>query len=513
MQTIGQKLKAAREERRLTLDKVFESTRIRVAYLRALELDDLSSMPSPVQARGYIRNYAEYLGLNIDQLLEDARSGQSDLNVIIGPTDSTDQLDVQNTEPSLDEPASPLSPMTVDSDQGTESLDSVFVNPAEFQNEDTPQLDTSESLWQTWLNRISSVISVRVNRKAEIPNLSAVEQIETTEQPSEAKEIQIETVQPEPSQSFDSQHSSQIFKEIGASLLGSRESLSLHLDEVERNTHVKAHYLDALEQGDMARLPSTVQTRGMLSNYAAFLDMDVDSILLRFADGLQARHREKNPQIIRRQPGRPILASLPPLRSFIAGDMIFGIGMAVLLVGFVIWGINRVVTLQSQREILPTAISISDVLLASPDASLFTPTAVLLPVESFSEEATPTIIIPTVNINVSVQVNLVAAERTYMKVVVDGDVAFDGRVVPGNAYFFEAEDQVEVLVGSGAAIRVAHNGSDLGLMGAFGQIVSNIYRATEVVTPTALPTAEATNTVEPTSTSSPTITPSPSVTP
>jgi hypothetical protein len=204
---------------------------------------------------------------------------------------------------------------------------------------------------------------------------------------------------------------------------------------------------------------------------------------------------------------------MPPLRSFIAGDMIFGVGMAVLLVGFVIWGINRVVTLQSQREIQPTAPSISDVLLASPDASQITPTATLLPVESFSGEATPTIIIPTININVSVQVNLVAVERTFMRVIVDGETAFDGRVVPGNAYFFEAEDQVEVLVGSGAAIRIAYNGRDLGLLGGFGEVVSNIYRADDIVTPTALPTAEPTNTVPPTATLRPTRTPVPSATP
>ena len=66
-QTIGQRLKAEREEQRLTLEKVFEATRIRFQYLQALEEDDLSVMPSPVQARGYLRNYAEYLGFDVDR--------------------------------------------------------------------------------------------------------------------------------------------------------------------------------------------------------------------------------------------------------------------------------------------------------------------------------------------------------------------------------------------------------------------------------------------------------------
>jgi cytoskeletal protein RodZ len=337
---------------------------------------------------------------------------------------------------------------------------------------------------------------------------------ETVVEPSSEESEQIETKAPSPVISdLANLRSTEVFKEIGVELRNRREALSLHLEEVERNTHVKAHYLEALELGAMDRLPSTVQTRGMLSNYASFLDMDVDKVLLRFADALQARHREKNPQQPARKPNQPILPSSTSLRGFIAGDMIFGVGMAVLLVGFAIWGINRVVTLQSLREIQPTAPSISDVLLASPDPSLFTATATLLPVESFPGEATATIVIPTINVNVSVQVNLVVVERTYMRVIVDGEVVFEGRVVPGNAYLFEAEEQVEVLVGNGAAIRVAYNARDLGLLGTFGQVVSNIYRADGIITPTGLPSPTATNTVSPSPTLRSTNTPVSSRTP
>jgi len=308
-------------------------------------------------------------------------------------------------------------------------------------------------------------------------------------------------------------HSTEIFKEVGAELRKRRELLSLHLDEVEHNIHVKAHYLAALEKGAMDELPSTVQTRGMLSNYATFLDLDVDTLLLRFADALQARHREKNPQKPTRKPGQPIVSNIPSINNFIAGDVIFGIGIAVLLVGFSIWGVSRVISIQNEQEVEPTAPSISDILLASPDPSLFTETPTLRPVESSLDQATVTIVIPTLNANVSVQVNLVAVERTYMRVIVDGDVAFEGRVVPGNAYPFEAEEQVEILVGSGAAIRIVYNGRDLGLMGVFGQVVSNIYRADEIITPTALPTATVTSTVSPTVTVPPTTTSRPTSTP
>src|ERR1044071_3268766 len=90
-QTIGQRLKIEREERRLTLDKVFEATRIRVPYLQALEADDLSMLPSPVQARGYLRNYAEFLGLDFDAILKEMQAMNAQpIGKVIGPADEED---------------------------------------------------------------------------------------------------------------------------------------------------------------------------------------------------------------------------------------------------------------------------------------------------------------------------------------------------------------------------------------------------------------------------------------
>lgn len=536
MQTIGQRLKQARESKRLTLEKVFEATRIRVPYLQALEADDLSAMPSPVQARGYLRNYAEFLGLNFDQLLDEMRAGKKPSDDLITPMDSTPAPAAptpQSSSPQEEAPlstgkparrkkaeskpatestpskprrgrkkAEPAPPPVIEAQPETaEPIREAEPEPVAAQAvEETPQSeesapqDASDGLWQSWLNRLSSVISIRVKRK-EIPQPE-----------SAALRIESDTPQPETLQS-----SAEIFKEIGRELRARREMLSLHLDEVERSTRVKAHYLEALEMGAMDKLPSTVQTRGMLSNYASFLDFDVDAVLLRYADGLQARHRERNPQKPARPPGEPIVSNIPPIRSFIAGDLVFGVGIAVLLVGFLIWGINRVATLQNQEVIEPTAPSISDVLLATPDPSLFTPTATLEFVED--SEPTVTIVIPTQNLNVNVQVNLIALERTYMRVIVDGEEVFNGRVTPGGSYPFEAEEQIEVLVGSGAAIRVVYNGRDLGLLGGFGQVVSNIYREEEIVTPTPLPTQPPTITFTPTATVPPSSTPAPSPTP
>src|ERR1041384_3238377 len=103
--TIGQRLKTQREGKRLTLEKVFEATRIRVQYLQALETDDLSVLPSPVQARGYLRNYAEYLGLDVEQMLEEMRlmNAQQASGEMIGPADITPLPPLEEEKP-LDAP-------------------------------------------------------------------------------------------------------------------------------------------------------------------------------------------------------------------------------------------------------------------------------------------------------------------------------------------------------------------------------------------------------------------------
>jgi transcriptional regulator with XRE-family HTH domain len=123
-QTIGQRLKAEREEQRLTLEKVFQATRIRVQYLQALEEDDLSIMPSPVQARGYLRNYAEYLGFDVEQLLQELRemNTQSPASEVIGPADISRQPQPEEKAPE---------PAVVETLQ---TLESTQVEPVEEQS-------------------------------------------------------------------------------------------------------------------------------------------------------------------------------------------------------------------------------------------------------------------------------------------------------------------------------------------------------------------------------------------
>ena len=60
---IGSSLREARERQKLELSEIERETRIRSKYLQALEEDRFDRLPAPAYAKGFLRTYADYLGL------------------------------------------------------------------------------------------------------------------------------------------------------------------------------------------------------------------------------------------------------------------------------------------------------------------------------------------------------------------------------------------------------------------------------------------------------------------
>ncbi len=67
----GQLLQQAREQQGITLAQVSDRIKISMAQLAALECGDLEQLPGLAYARGYVRTYARFLGLDADALVKD----------------------------------------------------------------------------------------------------------------------------------------------------------------------------------------------------------------------------------------------------------------------------------------------------------------------------------------------------------------------------------------------------------------------------------------------------------
>jgi cytoskeletal protein RodZ len=66
---LGETLRRARLSKNVTFEDAERVTRIRREYLEALEREDFGRLPAPVYARGFLRSYAGYLGLDPGQLM------------------------------------------------------------------------------------------------------------------------------------------------------------------------------------------------------------------------------------------------------------------------------------------------------------------------------------------------------------------------------------------------------------------------------------------------------------
>ena len=67
--SIGNKLREARERKGLSAETVSRETMLTLRYVQALETDDFDALPGTAFVRGYVRRYAELVGLNADELI------------------------------------------------------------------------------------------------------------------------------------------------------------------------------------------------------------------------------------------------------------------------------------------------------------------------------------------------------------------------------------------------------------------------------------------------------------
>ncbi len=486
-ESIGQQLKQAREAKSLSIQKVVQATHIRAYQIEAIEADDYDSLPSAVQARAFLRLYAEFLGFPLEESIARQRAEVAEVKATL--TDIT-ILPVEQSTPAQEFESKTMPP--------------------------EPQAVGDKPIG----------LLARIKRVGSRPKAGSAP-VETGEADSLLEPFQSETEQisapPEvtPVVELKALPSQVIFTNIGKILRQRRESLSLTLEEIERHTHVRKHYLQTLEDGEFGQLPSSVQARGMLNNYARFIELDLDALLLTFADGLQAQRMErqlKPDEKLQEFASNKSVKTSPPfhlkipavIQRYLSVDVLVGGGLVLLLLTFAIWGTSRVINLRAGITPQATVPPISNILNSTLEVVTDSSTPTISgngssSVAPFAGE-TPVLTLPAAGQG-PVQVVVIAQEDAWVRVTVDGKVVFEGRVTAGTATPFDGNTQIEVLTGNGRAISILYNQNNLGLMGNLGEVVDHIYTANAILNPTA------TFTPTPTITPTPTVTLRPSATP
>ena len=525
--TVGQQLRSAREKMGISIQDAARETHIRVNYLQELENDHPEQLQSVAQARGFLRLYAAFLDLSYRDLLSlwDApvevpapQAEQSEKKegrfAWLGrrpsakdESASDSEIPAEEAKPEAEEPTAgestdlPLEApvyevgesrsMIPEEEQRQEEIVAEETSLDEQEEQETVE-DTALEEAEKTPSRVKTFISGFTARLAGIPFLKKIFRLRNTD----GGQINAEEEQAQPART-----SEDIFREIGAALLARRTMMELNLTDIENFTNLKRTFLVAIEDGRFDDLPSTVQGRGMLNNYAKFLGMEESIVMDMYGSALQLQREERlKPQRKPVQSPVSVRFNLPEKwRRIINPDLLIGSALIIALFVFIIWGASQVF---NGAEGSPTeAPSISEMLQMTPSLSPSPDQTLTVEAGELTVEATPLpgvavventpTVIATVNA-APLQLYILAHDRAYLRVTVDGRETFDGRVSPDNVYTYSGNESIELLTGNASALEVYFNQDYIGSLGSVGEVVNIDFTVDGLIKPTPQPTQTST---------------------
>jgi cytoskeletal protein RodZ len=135
-------------------------------------------------------------------------------------------------------------------------------------------------------------------------------------------------------------------------LRAARERKGVDLYRAERDTKIRARYLEALERGDWRALPGSVYTKGFLRNYALYLGLDPAEVLRDWRhEGGDARASES---IL-----MPRAITAPRQGPTISAGVVWAVLLAAVVIAFAVY-----LGVQVLRFARPPTLSVSDPVVA-----------------------------------------------------------------------------------------------------------------------------------------------------
>lgn len=282
-------------------------------------------------------------------------------------------------------------------------------------------------------------------------------------------------------------------RQIGDYLRQVRETQSVSLEKVAKDTFIPLRLLNALEVGEVERLPEPIYIKGFIRRYADVLELDGAEI----ADAFDTNAPVANPVPVP-APAAPAIAPpshLMPERRTADANRPSGIpgwaygvaGIAVLGgVGVLAWGLNQAFQPRPATVTPPhQTVTSSAATAVSPNpAANNAPTSPASPAPNANRATAPTSLATpdatrsAANAPVQVEINLV--DQSWMEVVTDGKVAFEGTLNKGTQRTWTAQNTLLIRAGNAGAVVASYNQGQAKPLGRLGDVVdANFTRETD----------------------------------
>ena len=288
---------------------------------------------------------------------------------------------------------------------------------------------------------------------------------------------------------------------LGQFLRSSRESKEIELSEVVAKLRIRQPILEAFEAGDFAATDmSDIQVRGMLRNYARFLELDEDDVLrlyddARFGKGRRGRwpwHRDsKSARGSSRRNDAPLPMQeidVEQSRSFHRRRLWGVFALLVVSIAAIVTIAFVTMELVGPRSAAGSAGGTAEAIaqIVTPPFQTAEPAPTIVPTV-----ATPTPVIRSRYSGGGVLVNILVTQRNWMRIISDGVERFAGIAVPDTVHEFDALSEIILSASNAKGLDIEWNSQQQPSFGGRGQRVDIRFTATNIafsVGPGAAPT-------------------------
>jgi len=270
---------------------------------------------------------------------------------------------------------------------------------------------------------------------------------------------------------------------VGAYLRERRKEKGTSIDEVANQIFIRPALVAAIETGDWESLPEPVFVQGFIRRYAEYLGLNGQEVARQFeptpvavlpdpalassgmVEGVVKQQDKHGLKVLSKaEPSQNGRSIAPTQSSQFQWNWILGMIGVAAIAGLIVWLTTRnppVPTESPDANVEDSAESAGDrPLTDSAEEAIETPSTASSPTPSATQAA---------GVTFAVDVE----EDAWMRVTVDGEVAYEGILPAGSEESWTADEEIAITAGNSGGVLFSFNGSDEQPLGEPG-VVRNL---------------------------------------
>ncbi len=303
--------------------------------------------------------------------------------------------------------------------------------------------------------------------------------------------------------------SAEKLRSVAQQLVQAREAQGISLEEIATKTFIPMRALKALESGETFKLPEPIFVQGFIRRYAKLVGLDGDALAKEIplniepvaVDLIKEAPRPPLVDVIRNQLSREQVPDkvMRPVVLYGAENPVSSKGdgyggnkpqtdrpawLFPILGGVIGFGllVGAIAVLRPQTpEVKQTNQSPATKPITTQSSPQSSPKSNVVPSPIASETPSPSITpSPTPSPSLTsgpVKVDVSLTDRSWVEVVVDGDVKFEGMMEKGVTQSWSGQKDVQISSGNAGAVKLVYNQSPAIVMGKTGQVETKKFSA------------------------------------